>query len=154
MSSHRCEGTTKAGERCKKYTKNDLKYCCKHSEIMPSIEVRQTGQKVIGECAICLEIVINNDDCGLVCGHAHHKQCLLQMKVNELCPVCRAPIKGKNLTNNDMKRLHKQVDKEKQERIAETDRIVAVAISQLLGRSVLHLNHEELYRVLRNLQGA
>jgi hypothetical protein len=44
-------------------------------------------------CVICMD-EIEKEGHKLCCGHYYHKECILQslIKVNDLCPMCRAPI--------------------------------------------------------------
>ena len=47
------------------------------------------------ECAICLEIVTNESDFQLPCGHWYHRECVKQLRThggNESCPLCREPL--------------------------------------------------------------
>ena len=46
-------------------------------------------------CAICLEIVTNELDFQLPCGHWYHRECVKQLRAhsgNESCPLCREPL--------------------------------------------------------------
>lgn len=56
-------------------------------------------------CSICLESVTIASDCGLRCKHAHHKKCILQLTGRALCPVCRGPLAGGQLTAAELNQL-------------------------------------------------
>jgi hypothetical protein len=59
---------------------------------------RKCGQCKYGECAICLEPVMNRTVLDLKimtlsCGHSYHYGCLgAWMKTQHNCPICRAEI--------------------------------------------------------------
>ena len=63
------------------------------------------------DCSICLCPVDPTEDCQLVCQHAHHKSCLLQLLKAE-CPVCRGPLEFTQ--EMDITPIINNVNKEKQ----------------------------------------
>ena len=102
-----CQATTRAGERCKKYTKSDEIHCCRHRRgekpplpVKPIDDVSPTGS-----CSICLDGVAHDEDCGLMCGHPHHQSCILQLRGNAACPICRGTLDGCRLTKTQLSDL-------------------------------------------------
>ena len=53
-------------------------------------------------CSICLELVTPASDCGLLCKHVHHKKCILKIQGQPLCPICRGPLTGSRLTEEQL----------------------------------------------------
>jgi len=118
-----CHATTKAGEQCKKYVKDTQTYCCRHAPSPiapvkpPALENDNQEQSFLGTCAICLDEVADEDDCGLLCHHPHHQACILQLRGKLECPVCRASLLGSKLNQAQLEKITVQQQEGKRDDI-------------------------------------
>lgn len=116
---NQCQGKTIKNKPCTNKVTKPNQYCRFHLKnkvattsttlVSQEINIKTT------DCSICLEEVDNENDCYLQCGHAHHIQCINQLKKLE-CPRCRGPmvfIKPSAVNLYKIKQQEKQA-KEKQ----------------------------------------
>lgn len=73
---------------------------------------KKSTKIITTDCSICLDEVKNEDDCGLICGHGHHTECIKKI-VKQECPVCRGPLKfNKNVDISEVKKREIKYKKE------------------------------------------
>jgi len=115
----RCGGRTKAGQSCQQRVTGDRVYCahhidqsCHHHNVINLTgQPRVPGDRVCGShqtkndlCSICLEPVTTIDAAELVCGHAHHLDCIKQL-VTDRCPICRKRVESTRFTPRTIRRF-------------------------------------------------
>lgn len=81
--------------------------------------ITNNGNNDDRDCSICLCEVEEKEDCGLICGHLHHVDCIKQL-LEAICPVCRAPLQFRKQNTVDSTKIKIRELKEKEERIAQT----------------------------------
>lgn len=138
-----CQGQTLKGAPCTKRVKLPAIYCHNHKDQAfqkkevkevkeEKVEVKEEKKIMGDDCAICCCEVEVNDDCGLVCGHPFHLECLKQVRKPE-CPVCRGTITGSKLDIKMVNDIHTKQDNDANERIEEQERFARRMQEQMGG---------------------
>jgi len=117
-----CLGVTDKNIPCKQRCINKL-YCRfhKNQEIKDVKEIKEFENidESEDECSICLCGVNDKEDCYLICGHAHHIQCIQGLYKAE-CPVCRGPLKFKDVKMINKLDIKMIKNKEQEEMVIQT----------------------------------
>ena len=90
MSRIQCSGTTAKGIACTKPVKNIGDFCHLHKN-SPRSNEKSESKVCSDECGICLSEVLEHEDCGLICEHRFHVECLKHI-IKAECPICRGPL--------------------------------------------------------------
>jgi Tfp pilus assembly protein PilF len=103
----RCKSTQYCNRKCQKaHWKSGHKQQCHRpaEKVEPVAAVLASRMEKVDlsdgaadkdECAICLDDIDDTDAHQLPCGHVYHRDCIKGLRergVNDLCPVCRAPL--------------------------------------------------------------
>jgi hypothetical protein len=108
------------------------------------IEEKDENDSGLDECSICLCGVSVENDCNLICNHAHHSECIKQILKAE-CPVCRGPLIFKN-NNINVKIIKEREEKEMKQNIENTiqeDILLVRELSQNTNNVNNNTNREE-----------
>lgn len=155
-----CQGITGKKLPCQNKVSGQNKYCRFHGDpvknevkhvrvpLKPSIANNNTNNgrppipiisnRKVQDCSICLCEV--EEDCGLICGHAHHIECIRQLFKAE-CPVCKAPLQFKqnNVVDIDKIKVRELKDKE-EEKIKTIEEDRKLALEQTLEEDINYVN--------------
>lgn len=150
-----CLGITDKNLPCKQRCIRTT-YCRfhKNQNIKPSIipyiiDVDDENDSGLDECSICLCGVSVENDCNLICNHAHHSECIKQILKAE-CPVCRGPLIFKN-KNINVKIIKEREEKEMKQNIENTiqeDILLARELSQNTNNNANQREEELINRVI------
>lgn len=170
-----CQGITSKKRPCQNKVNGQNKYCRYHGEPIKS-EIKPVAIKPViinnsnngrppipiisnrpikmqkENCSICLCEVEADEDCNLICGHAHHVECISKLFKPE-CPVCRAPLqfKQKGIIDNIKIRELKDKEEEKIKTIEEDIRFAQTLQqdNEVLQASLLQEEMDEYERIAR-----
>lgn len=146
---------TKTGSPCKKRTKYHS-FCYLHKTMLHSPDIKHPQ---IDKCSICLDEVPQENDAQLVCGHAHHLDCVSQLRSNS-CPVCRQPLKSNKLSLNVFKDIENRKESDLQERRAQDSQASIEFINnyrhqvtELMYNDVINMYNTNGWTVIQMLNG-
>lgn len=98
-----CQGFKRNKVPCKLSVKRPEIYCRFHKPKEDN-DCVCIGEKIRKDCSICLRLVHPGEDCGLICGHLHHIQCIIHVRKPN-CPLCNKPLKFINGTDIEKVRM-------------------------------------------------
>lgn len=140
---HTCQGHTKRGTKCQKKVKCG-DFCHNHNinnidnntnnmsinkdvnknvndvnKNVNDVNKNINDVNIIGNCPVCLDDVIKDDDCNLICKHTIHIECAKQLHDN-ICPICRLEISyNDKISAKDINNINKQKNKDKEQQFRQ-----------------------------------
>ena len=118
------------------------------------------GSDFGGECSICLDVLTKCSATDLVCGHSFHLNCiskLREFRLDQVCPLCRAPLKvasDEYIEKAVLRYMQIKKKENNQEEVQEMlDNLKAIVLKKK-DSAVAHILIGEILRVKKDILAA